>query len=447
MKRFAVFSVIGVMVMFSAGAIPLQSSNVTFTKIDGNVTVAQPSSSPVTYTFSSGNDGACYVKKASGVNNASTFWFCGKKPTSAKCGSVSSSSQDTVYERTGGDSFTYESDTYYCCDGNSTSAGKFKKYASSEVFPKTSTKSKNIGGGTCEQKISTDACGKETVTEDCKIPTSCPSGKYVRNDVCVSDCPSGQHFKSVSSNECEADATTTPTGQTSGQTTTATTQNSNNTQQTTTTTTTTISKVTIPEGFVAGQVSFGAENITNQSSNVEKTGVVSYESLWNDDKSCWVKKSNDDSSSKIFWCGKQTSNMCGTYKPASSDDWTEIYDGAKADDKYCCCGGSTTQPGVFQTCTEPGTRTKIKNVSGGVCQYTVQVDSCNREKITQDCSTPDSTLSVQGKTPVTKSNMQECSLCTTNDEFKTCILNSCYELNADIKRCPEKLKRACLIKK
>ena len=98
MKRFFFFLIVSFITVFSAEALMAPSINLKITKFDKDVNPSTSTAPEVTYTFSSGNDGACYVNKASGTGNASTFWFCGKKPTSAKCGSVNSSKQDTVFE-------------------------------------------------------------------------------------------------------------------------------------------------------------------------------------------------------------------------------------------------------------------------------------------------------------------------------------------------------------
>lgn len=421
----------------------------------------------VTLELVPGNNNACFVLKPSVADGTpSTFYFCGKKSnTSGKCASVSPASSDTKMEYVSGDSFLHLKNKYYCCDGDASKTGTFKIYQDP-----TESQEKNeisgTNGGWCYQTVSVDVCGTKTITKPCKVPTECPSGKEIHNKKCLS-CPSGQHFKSDTSDECEPDKLNCSDTQEehNGQCVDKCTGGKHFESATSNKCVCSSGMVEISgvcetkktcsdnEDYIAATNTCKAKEVEQQGGNNNGDGdtplaEVTYEFLFNDAKSCYVKKPSDNSDVELFWCGKPSTNKCGDYKQSDVGVWSEIDDGdAGTKDNYCCCGGTESKAGEFRKCTESGTRTKIKKVVGGVCEYTVNVDSCNRETIIKDCNTPDSTLSVSGKTPVTKSNMQECGLCTNKKDFKTCMLNSCYESDANVKLCTEKLKKACLIKK
>ena len=455
MKRFFIFFIVSIMAVFDAYALPKDKDfDAPAKKNDLNIITIkdkQIDGDTVTYSLLSGNDNACYVKKASKVGIESTFWFCGKKPNSAKCDSVSASAQDKVYEWMSGDTFTYELNTYYCCDGSSAKTGKFKKYASSEVFPKVSTEKNSVGGGTCEHTISTDACGNKTITKPCKVPTECPSGKVVHNNVCTNGCPSDQTWVSDTSNDCKckdsnktkndkgACVVTCKKGEHLKEGTTDTcekddngsSQNNGSTQN-------------------SGETTNNSKTQSGNTPSVETP--VSYEFQSYDDDSCYIEKPKTGTGkANVWYCGKKSATDTCAFNAGSNYGQTSLmhnesfsYNGVT----YRCCEGTTERPGFFSTRTEKEIQTKIKDVAGGKCEYTVEVDLCGFSFITDNCNTPDPKLDTKdGKTPVTKSNMKECGLCTAKADFKTCILNSCYEKDANENICTSKLKKNCSIKK
>ena len=412
-----------------------------------------------TYSFLSGNSNACYVNKASKSTQPSTFWFCGK--TTTKCGNNSWFGQDTVYTLEDGKSFPWANTEYYCCGGDATKAGTFKIYQA----PTEKDEKYSVGGGTCTRTIKVDVCGKTSVVKPCSVPTECPSGKVVHNKKCVLKCPSGQHFEGDTSDKCVADKLNCSDTQVehNGKCVEKCTGGKDFESATSDKCVCGSGKVEIGgvcetqktcssnEDYIASTNTCKTKEVeqeNNDNNGDTPPAEVTYEFLFNDAKSCYVKKPSDKSDVELFWCGKPSTNKCGDYKQSDVGVWSEIDDGdAGTKDNYCCCGGTESKAGEFRKCTTPGTRTKIKKVGGGLCEYTVEVDICNRETVTKDCNTPDPKLSVSGKTPVTKSNMAECGLCTTNEYFKTCALNSCYEKDASTSVCPNKLKQACSIKK
>ena len=487
MKRFLILFMLCITTTFNAWGINDIKLNANtkpkFEDFDkGDITDSEKTKDPlppndtdkpvtVTYSFSSGNNGACYVNKATPATKPSTYWFCGKE--SAKCNGNAWSSQDTVKKLTSdknNDTFEHAGKTYYCCyDEKKSDTGTFKIYqgpiVSQEKYELSGT-----NGGWCYHTISTDVCDKKTITKPCKTLTNCPSGKQIHNNKCLS-CPSGQHFKSDTSDDCEPDKLNC-----SG------TQEEHNGQCVDKCTggkhfeSATSNRCVCDSGMVeikgvcetkktcASDENYieltntcltkldGASELPdlNIPNPKEKPAEITYEFLFNDTKSCYVKKPSDNSDKKLYWCGKPDSSKCGDYKQSEIEDWVvlrEKTDVVSTVDNYCCCDGTESKAGEFRKCTTPGTRTKIKKVGGGLCEYTVGVDICNRETVTKDCNTPDAALSVAGKTPVTKSNMQECGLCTTKDDFKKCVINSCYEIDASGSLCTNKLKKACSIKK
>ncbi|MBR4475262.1 MAG: hypothetical protein IKP05_01090 [Alphaproteobacteria bacterium] len=467
MKKLFVVFFLGCMTVCSADASILDTIGNAIKNWGQKVANAANTAVENSYTLSSGNSNSCYVLKSSIETIPSKVWYCGKHSGSA-CGSFSPKSEDSKIDFMEPlKYFEYGDNSYYCCDASVSQRGNFKIHPSSEKYPEEKTQTVDVGGGTCKQTVSIDACGKETKTPACDAPTECPQGSEVHNKKCVLKCPEGQHFKSDTSDECEPNKLNCSDTQEehNGQCVDKCTGGKHFESATSNKCVCSSGMVEISgvcetkktcsdnEDYIAATNTCKAKEVEQQGGNNNGDGdtpsaEVTYEFLFNDAKSCYVKKPSDKSDTELFWCGKPSTNKCGDYKQSDVGVWSEIDDGdAGTKDNYCCCGGTESKAGEFRKCTTPGTRTKIKKIGGGLCQYTVKVDSCNRETIEKDCNTPDSTLSVSGKIPVTKSNMQECGLCSVKDDFKTCILNSCYEKDTKESACTSKLKEACLIKK
>lgn len=412
----------------------------------------------VTYSFLSGNSNACYVNKASKSTKPSTFWFCGK--TTPKCDGNGWFGQDTVYTLEDGKKFTWANTEYYCCGGDAKTAGTFKEYQA----PTEKDEKYSVGGGTCIRTIKVDVCGKTSVVKPCSVPTECPSGKVVHNKECVLKCPSGQHFESDTSNKCVADKLNC-----SG------TQVERNGKC--------VEKCTGGKDFESatsdkcvcgsGMVEIGGNceakkscgnneeyvAATNtckekqtQGSESKPPVTVEYDFSSYDDDSCYVKKpKTGNGEANIWYCGKEAVTKTCAHNAGNNfgskyleHNETFDYDGKT----YRCCEGIVSErAGFFSTRTEMTKRYELKDVPGGKCIKEIEVDLCGTKTLVKDCDTPDSKLSVSGKTVITKSNMQECGLCTVKDDFKTCVINSCYERDADEKACTSKLKKACSIKK
>ena len=91
-------------------------------------------------------------------------------------------------------------DVYWCCGGDDSTYGKFKKGAKRYT---SASKTIPVGGGTCTYTYNTDLC-EENNDEGtpCTVPDTCPDGQIVRNEKCTAPCPSSQGYESATSNTC-----------------------------------------------------------------------------------------------------------------------------------------------------------------------------------------------------------------------------------------------------
>lgn len=156
-----------------------------------------------------GSNNACwyetdYGKKKNGENWA--YYYCGAQY--AKCDGKTSKGHDKVFWHYHGDSFTFKSsptDTYFCCGGTTSTAGKYVR--ADKWIVKTETEKVSVAGGTCNKSIETDACGAQHITE-CTKPDNCDNGTILRNGECVVRCEGDEVFESTTSNKCIACETT-----------------------------------------------------------------------------------------------------------------------------------------------------------------------------------------------------------------------------------------------
>lgn len=144
------------------------------------------------------------------------YYFCGNTNSiipdnKKKCDGKEYRKWDNPEPRLHGEKFTFRTapyDTYFCCDGTTTKAGKFVSARGYDTFIiKTETKVKNLtgqyAGYQCTQQINTNICG-QTETIDCDVPDTCNGNGYMRNGACATPCPSGQVYESPLSNQCIA---------------------------------------------------------------------------------------------------------------------------------------------------------------------------------------------------------------------------------------------------
>ena len=150
---------------------------------------------PVHAKFYAGYRNECWVDD----KGSDEYWFCGNQTESCQGNKATKTNKKNwIYD---GKGFVHAGRTFWCCGGTGEKEGKFVEGL---TWTKSSTKkTKSVGGGTCEYTERTTVCDT-TETDDCTVPTSCPSDKMLRNRACVSKCPSGQGFKSLLSNECIA---------------------------------------------------------------------------------------------------------------------------------------------------------------------------------------------------------------------------------------------------
>ena len=148
-------------------------------------------------SFKVGYNSECYVKNDGRYDE---HWFCGNQAQSCHGNRVNG--KDMPHWQYHGDSFTYNSKTYWCCDGTSTKQGQYierkdwiiREVPHIETFP----------GGTCtwyERYNVCDEVDEAASDKPCTQPTGhCASGYVSRNGKCVAQCASGQVFDGDSDN-------------------------------------------------------------------------------------------------------------------------------------------------------------------------------------------------------------------------------------------------------
>ncbi len=150
---------------------------------------------PVHAEFYAGYRNECWVDD----KGSDEYWFCGYQAESCRSnGATKKNKKNWIYD---GKGFVHAGRTFWCCGGTGEKEGKFVEGLT--WIKSSATKTKSVGGGTCEYTERTTVCDT-TEADDCTVPTKCPSGKILRNKECATLCSSGQGFQSATSNTCIA---------------------------------------------------------------------------------------------------------------------------------------------------------------------------------------------------------------------------------------------------
>lgn len=156
----------------------------------------------------------CYVN----TRCEDEFWFCGTQKK--KCDGRSVTAYNHVHTYSNGQSFFLTSpkndkptsDKYFCCMETGSDTGRWVRGDDWIVMETDATgkkvkkvvrteKRKLDGGAYCTETFYETVCGDE-FKEPCNASdAACETGK-MRNNECVSECPAGQAFASVYSNNC-----------------------------------------------------------------------------------------------------------------------------------------------------------------------------------------------------------------------------------------------------
>ncbi len=158
---------------------------------------------------------ACFALKNVGAPN--NFYYCGQQGTA--CAGVTYNKRRSGthwYYHAGAatvkDDFENRQRMFVCCNGSSSSSGKWVEVTDIQAAHPTwgsfrkeenYTRQKQLpNGGYCNQQVYNDVCGGVSVATDCDKADSCSSEYILRNESCVKPCAAGKGFKSDTSNEC-----------------------------------------------------------------------------------------------------------------------------------------------------------------------------------------------------------------------------------------------------